>query len=235
MCKQHGNILFLILIAVVLFAALSYAVTQSSRGGGNADKEQLELRTASFVNYSNNIAVTVDRLLISQRCAENELSFEKSPFDGTDSDYVNSDAPLDFSCHIYHPQGGGIPSPNVGDFQGIVGQTSEYEVYGSTNNSIAGVLHPTSGYAADLSIIVRGVSENACISINESIGITLPIPIDSGDLNVAPFDGDYTSVDNVDGTINYASSPWVGVGSEYSCFEEQATGDFIYFHVLHGR
>jgi hypothetical protein len=58
--KQSGNVLFLILIAVALFAALSYAVTQSSRGGGDADNELAQIAQAESDNCTSSVDATKD-------------------------------------------------------------------------------------------------------------------------------------------------------------------------------
>lgn len=47
---QRGNVLFLILLAVVLFAALNYAVTSSMSGGGkNASDERYRLLASQLI------------------------------------------------------------------------------------------------------------------------------------------------------------------------------------------
>ena len=62
MNNSNGNALFLILIAVALFAALSYAVTQSGRGGGSIDRETAELNAAQIVQYMGAMQSAVQKL-----------------------------------------------------------------------------------------------------------------------------------------------------------------------------
>ena len=64
MTNQSGNVLFLILIAVALFAALSYAVTQSSRSGSDANRETNVINTSTLTQYPNQVRTAVLRLVI---------------------------------------------------------------------------------------------------------------------------------------------------------------------------
>ncbi|MGB1077249.1 MAG: hypothetical protein ACPG05_02995 [Bdellovibrionales bacterium] len=78
--RESGNVLFLILIAVALFAALSYAVTQSSRGGGDgATKEKNTFSGLEYVQIGRDIKVAVQRLMLIGGCSLEELSFDWSP------------------------------------------------------------------------------------------------------------------------------------------------------------
>lgn len=92
--QQSGNVLFLILIAVVLFAALSYAVTKSSSGGGgNISREQAKLDQAELENYLLAVHTGVQRLTIVRGCE----SVDFTP----PADWVAGDK----SCHLFHPDG----------------------------------------------------------------------------------------------------------------------------------
>ncbi|MGB1077316.1 MAG: hypothetical protein ACPG05_03340, partial [Bdellovibrionales bacterium] len=102
--KQNGNVLFLILIAVALFAALSYAVTQSTRGGGNADEETTLIRSAELTQYVSAVKTAVLRLTING-CSETDISFEHANWGHTDYDHT---PPASTDCQVFHPDGGGI-------------------------------------------------------------------------------------------------------------------------------
>jgi len=103
--KTSGNVLFLILIAVALFAALSYAVTSSSRGGsnnGSTEKEQLQ--ASNILNYQASIKVAIDRMVISGTPVEN-IDFSRPEDAGFDT------AP--YTNKLFHPQGGGVAYQNL--------------------------------------------------------------------------------------------------------------------------
>ena len=96
--SEKGNVLFLILIAVALFAALSYAVTQSTRSGsGSTSRETSLLNSASLTQYPAVLRTSVARMGLNGVGVE---SLEFNP-------------PADFATltsnnvGVFHPEGGG--------------------------------------------------------------------------------------------------------------------------------
>ncbi len=165
--KQSGNALFLILIAVALFAALSYAVTQSGRGGGNIDRETRELNTAQVIQYASSVRTAVDKMRLVSGCSDTDYSFQNSSVAG----YVNPTSPTDFSCHVFNAGGGGLtwqsPPPGIND-------GSDWVVTGT--NRVAGISGTT---ALDLVMILPNVDLEVCeIVVSKLGGVSISVDPD---------------------------------------------------------
>lgn len=104
MMKQSGNVLFLILIAVVLFAALSYAVTQSSRGGGNANSETTKLKIAEMMNYVTSLRTALLRMSV-KGVDDSEFCFDAPQWGHTGYNFA---ACADNANNVFHSSGGGV-------------------------------------------------------------------------------------------------------------------------------
>ncbi len=109
--RQSGNVLFLILIAVALFAALSFAVTRSTQSGGSsANQEKADILAAQFASYGATLSSAITRVRLSSNCSETQLNFENSVMAHPDywGGSTNSSAPSDGRCNIFGTQSGAV-------------------------------------------------------------------------------------------------------------------------------
>lgn len=178
MKTQHGNALFLILIAVALFAALSYAVTQSGRGGGNVNRETVMIQTANLVQLLDSYAQTVQRMLILG-CDITEISFEGA---FTPNTYSNGNSPTDNSCHVFEPEGGGMSyvGPNTDVLDSSFSAAPYYgEVSFARNNNI----NLSTGWSTNYGVeaVVAYVTEDVCLEMNQQLHGISTIPADADD------------------------------------------------------
>lgn len=101
--KESGNVLFLILIAVALFAALSIVITETTRSGSgasNISKEKDSLQNARVQNFLTAVNVGLGKLSFVP-CSTVDFS-EPGSFGGGDK-----------TCYLFHPEGAAVPYQDV--------------------------------------------------------------------------------------------------------------------------
>jgi len=174
-----GNVLFFILIAIALFAALTYAITNSGRSSSSMDKERGTINATDYLSYGASMEKTVGRLL-SNDISENGLSFENTiwkQYDGTNVMGANA-ACTTAACKIFDPAGGGL-EPRTFPALPVTGVAADVQsghgvVY---NLKVTGV----GTTAHDLVLMIAVLDQNTCIQINKNLGITNPSDIPPAD------------------------------------------------------
>ncbi len=224
--SQQGNVLFLILIAVALFAALSYAVTQSSRtGGGDATREKARLDAAEILNHATAVQTGVGRLLI-RGCQDVRLNFDNA-YDGHLHD--NPTAPADKSCDVFEPAGAGVsgkaPSREW---------SSDHKFYYTSSSSVTDMgTTCTATTCADLVMELRGVSPALCEQLNALNNYIVPVPNLPSDTQAGcPFTGTYDCSGSGTAQIVFATAPLRGKNSV--CFNDTVHG-LTFVHVIYAR
>lgn len=182
MTKERGSIFFYILIGVALFAALSYAVSQSVRlssdvrGSAIGDSEKTTATIIDIQQFLEAVTLKVYEITNINGVSEGLIDFRNDIYkradDSVNADNTNSNC-LESKCRVFLPYADNGLTPIV--FQSASDTTVENTATLPKNGhsrisviSLEGVGSP----APDLVYIIHGVKPQICNLYNQRQGIT---------------------------------------------------------------
>jgi len=227
--REHGNALFVILIAIALLASLSYAITQSSRSGTDTfTKERTALTADEIIAYGNTLSNAVAQLRL-RGCTVNQVSFENNIV----NTYTNNNAPTNKSCHIFHPNGAGLTyNKTTPTAMASTGPNTGLYFDGSITIQDIGTSCSTMA-CTELAVYVRDIKKDLCIALNEKLTVTNPnnVPPIGAVMNLNTFTGTYS----YNTTIGDTQSSNAIAGKKSACLQENSNNSYNYYRVLIAR
>lgn len=223
--KQEGNALFLVLIGVVLFAALVFAIA-SGRDGmrSSASKEQARLLASEMIQYGDALRLVTERMLRVGGVDDSNSAGNGILFSAPAANAAYGVPGAQPATEIFHASGGGLTYETVP--AGACTAACAYEFTGQLN--IAGV-GTASKY--ELSMIVSGLDPVVCeyINITQQRGWAA-VPAGAL-LTLTRFDG--TSYGDMGGANPLTLA--AGFSGLRSFCYEMPSGTNVFVHVLRAR
>jgi hypothetical protein len=164
---ESGNVLFLILIAVALFAYLSYAVGQSTRSGeGGSVEEKNLISSSALAEYPVGVRAVVMKMIINGVAVE-ELEFNPP------SAFLSPPQPQN---QVFHPQGGNATYQEASSSIMSGGYPGTWHFVGLFEIDDIGTEVPGSFAGNDIAAVLVGVKTGVCTRLNKKAGINGALP-----------------------------------------------------------
>lgn len=242
---QKGNVLFLILIAVALFAALSYAVTQSSRSGGDASKETNVINTAALTQYPNSVRTSVLRMIIAG-IDPLDIYFNKpDQLSGAGYTFVfdaTPDPDVDRTSRaVFHPQGGGASYQQVPANLTSGGAALDWKFNADFEIPLLGLSQTSSGSGNELIAFADGVTEGICGRVNKELHQSEIIPVVASAYTISNNRTATTtaptnpSTETAIMTSTTPASPNWFSNKAFGCFQNGTGGNYVFYYVMAER
>ncbi len=168
--EERGNALIYVLIAIALFAALSFTLgrqTDTSESGGLGD-HKAELYATQLISYAAQARSAVDQMLFTAASDINDLDF-----------MAPTDANFDTGTlihKVYHPQGGGlIPGKLPADVVASTTNDPDPGWYMGRFNNVEWT-GPAGANTNEVILIAYQINEQVCGLINQKINGSTAIP-----------------------------------------------------------
>lgn len=233
---ERGNAFFIVLMAVILFAALAITFSRGMQQGGETiSQRQAEIAATDILTYVQQLERTVNKMMQNGR-SETYLNFAGTPSDGLAYTNADVECPPD-ECKIFHPSGGALTpvspvakwldsSKSTDVFYGTYLFTAKYCINDIADSTCL------NGKGVELLVMLPYIRENVCNALNEKLGITgLPIPA-----NLVAF----ASSDKFDGTFPSTGGPILLSdaamnGKNAACIHDNANQQNVFYAVLLAR
>lgn len=226
--KEHGNVLWFILVGIVLIGLLTLVL---SRGGSSVDQsgdvEQIRIKMGQVLRYAQSLEAAVQNMKM-QGISENDISFEH----GSPAVYTNANCTTT-ACRLFDVGGAGLSyrSPPAGTNDG-----SEWIF--TADNNVGTSANPVGRHGArsgnDLIMLMPNANAALCARINRELNVTADgsIPTDTTGIATTAFDGSFpNSLTELDGD----PTPFDLEGVSAGCFTDASASITYFYYVLLSR
>lgn len=230
--NERGSAIFYILIAVALLAALSYAVSESTRGNvQQLTAERARIHAGEIIEYGNIMSNAVAQLRL-RGVDDTDLCFDDPAWGASN---YNHGGCADNANRLYHPDGAGLTwtTPPANAMGTSPAPDNLWHIYGNNEIDEVGTTCAAAD-CADLILVVDELNQQTCIQINNLLNIANPldVPPTDTDLGETRFTGTFAAnnvIGNEAGGANFQ-------GRTAACFQKTAApAEYVFYKVLIAR